>query len=59
MKRRPEENLERARDAAFRWRGWPALVFALLIAAGLFREETLEILYNAALLCLSCMGLGN
>lgn len=41
-----------------RWRGWPALVFGGLAVAGLLAHETAEVLWNATLLCLSCMGLG-
>ncbi|RJQ09233.1 MAG: hypothetical protein C4551_04220 [Bacillota bacterium] len=43
---------------ASRRRGWPAAIFGLLVLAGLLRRETLDILFNATLLCLSCMGLG-
>lgn len=43
---------------ASRRRGWPALVFLGLAVAGIFRNELAEILRNATLLCLSCMGLG-
>jgi len=43
------------RDSA---RGWPAVVFGGLLVWGLTRHETVEILRNALLLCLSCMGLG-
>lgn len=50
--------MERPKRKAQSRRGWPFVIFAALIAAGVFREETLEILYNATLLCFSCMGLG-
>jgi hypothetical protein len=34
------------------------LLFAGLALAGIFGHEAAEILFNATLLCLSCMGLG-
>jgi hypothetical protein len=40
------------------WRGWPALVFAVLVGVGVAGRESAEILENAVLLCLACMGLG-
>lgn len=40
------------------WRGWPALVFGGMLVAGLLAHEAAEVLLNATLLCLSCLGLG-
>lgn len=54
----PRSASSASRRRASPWRGWPALVFAVLIVAGVAGRETVQILRNAVLLCLSCMGLG-
>lgn len=34
------------------------IIFAGLIFIGIFRDEVKEVIYNATVLCLSCIGIG-
>ncbi len=37
---------------------WIVIIGILFMVLGVYREETLEILINATMICFSCIGLG-